>query len=272
MKMHLMATGSRIAYAPSDAGYSGGGGMGGGPTINQPQLTPGSQTQQPDNSQGNSGGNGNNTGTQDNSSEKFDPAAFWNEPAAPATNSGSGGGTESGAGAAGDKPKDAGAEFAAQLDGLKFGDAFTPAIAEQVAEGKFDGINQAIQGQLRDSSRQAVIMSAKLMQLHGDALMTRFEKMIDEKLGGRDNSQTLEKNFEMAKDPALRPMVEKVFDQAMRLANGDRVKAVETAKMMLGYMGTTGAKDMGITTPPSNAADTFSNAGAKSLVDELLGR
>lgn len=228
------------------------------------------------NSGGNSGGQNNPAATQDNAGTGFDPATFWNEPKPAGSGSPSGGSADSNsAGGSQGQQTEAqryGQEFQQRLSGLDFGSAFTPEIASQVAEGKFEGINKAIGDQLKSATQNSVIMAAQLMQKNNESLLSQVRNLIQESLGNRDNNATLAESFPiLAKDPALRPMVEGVFNQALKLANGDRIKAVASTQEMLKYMGKTGAGDLGISTPPPNPGD-MSTDNSRSLVEELLGR
>jgi hypothetical protein len=223
------------------------------------------------NQQGNSGTENNNGSTQNNNGSGFDPAAFWNEPE-PSKDKGSPATGSADSGSSGDSGADFGKQLTERLNSLTFGaPVFNEAVVAELGEGKLDGVNNAIQSQLRQATQQSVVMAAQLMQKHQEVLLTKVKEMISGELGNRDNSATLEENFAIAKDPALRPMVEGVFNQALKLAGGDRKKAIASTREMLKYMGKTGARDMGIDTPPADPGDTM-NDSARSLVDELLGR
>lgn len=230
-----------------------------------------------DNTGGNAGTQRNDSSGQDNSGTGFDASAFWNEPVVDKSTSPSGGSADSGSTATGtqqapNKGQQFATEFAQKLDSLPMGkDPFSPEVIAELAEGKTEGINTALQSMGREAVRQSVMMNAQLMSAFGDQLMTRMEALVEAKLGNRDNSSTLLENFPSAKDPAMRPMIQGVFDQSMKHTNGDRVKAVAMTKDMLKFLGKTGASDLGIDTPPTSPGDTMT-PGAKSLVEQLLTR
>lgn len=260
------------SYSPLATGMMRG--MGLNRATHQPENDQGAG-QGGDNQGGNSGSGGNDSGQQNNSGNDFKPEAFWNEPKPATPGSPSGGSADSGGAGQGQQPDgaSAGKDFAARVDALPFADVFTPDIVQQMSEGDLKGANQAIQTQLRDAARQSMVLSAQLIQQHVvPALQAQMKTMIQEALGTRDNSDTLLKEFPSAKDPAIRPMVQSVFDQAMRTAGGNREAAVKLTKDMLKYMGQTAASDMDINLPPANPADTFTSPNSSRLVDELLGR
>jgi len=255
MGMGLMARGPMVTRQPENDGGAGGG---------------------QDNPQGNSGGNNNDSGGGNNAGTGFDPSAFWAEPKPAAPASPSGGSAESGSAGDGQQQQNqgrtAGQELAQRIESLPFGEVFSTENIEQLTNGDLSGVNKAIQSQLRESARHSLTMSAQLIQQVIPHLMGQMEEKIKEALGNRDNADTLLQHFPAAKDPAARPMIQSVFDQALKLSGGDRVKAVEATKEMLKHFGKTAATDMDINLPPSNPADTFTTPNSTRLVDELLGR
>lgn len=228
-----------------------------------------------DNTGGNTGGTTNAGGTQDNAGETIDPAAFWAEPKPAAAGSpGSPGSADSGAAGGGQTGDNTSQEFTNRIGKLNFGDTFTPEIAKQVAEGDMTGVNKQIAGQMRQATQEGLVLSAQLMQLHGDHLMTKVAQLIDSRLGTRDNTASLQESFPTYTDAGMKPVIDGMFNQAMKHAGGDRTKAIAMTRDMLKYVGKTGAGDLGITTPPGGPGDDFgaSSTNSKSLVDELLGR
>lgn len=224
-----------------------------------------------DNSQGNSGAAPNSGASQDNASSGFNAAAFWNEPEGE-------GAADSGTGAQGSSsqqqqvaPADEAKEFGQRIAAITFDPVFNEKIIAELGEGNVDAVNQAIQGQLSKAMTQAITLSAELMQKQSRVMAQQVQAMIDNALGGRDDSQLLKDNFSSYEDPALRPMIQNVFQQSLKHSKGDKTKAIQMTKDMLAHMGGTGAKDFGITTPPGGA-DDYTSPGATSLVEELLGR
>lgn len=276
---HLMMGGARVCY---NTGIQGGGSPGGDPGAGGAGggQQGGSQTQGGNNGGGNSDSGANNAGSQNNAGTGFDAASFWNEPAPAAAASSPGNSTESGATGAGTQQSEGqrtGQEFAQRLTSLEFGAVFTPEIAQQIAQGDLGTANAAIQGQLRKAAEHSVVMSAQLMQRYGENLKTemvnQMRTMLNESFGNRDTEVALETNFPSAKDPAIRPVVQGIYQQALKLAKGDRVAAIASTKEMLKYMGKSAAPDLGLNNPPPSAGDSFGMTdSSRSLVEELLGR
>jgi uncharacterized glyoxalase superfamily protein PhnB len=229
-----------------------------------------------DNQGGNDGTQNNESSNENNSGSGFNPEAFWNEPDAGKSNSPSGGSAESGKPASGDQQstdpiQSAAQEIQKQFDAISFGEAFNAETIKAMEEGDMTKINQVLQTQHRQVITNTLQLAGKIIQLNNERMEARFQQMVDAKFGNRDNSDTLLKEFPAARDPAVRPMIEGVFNQAMKHANNNRVKAVEMAKDMLKYMGKTSAADLGLQLPQS-ADDISLTDNSRSLVDELLGR
>lgn len=266
MRNHKMLLGSTSFYRMRDQGQAGAGGGGGNAGgVGTSSAGTGEQAGAGNNGGGNGDtGAANNGGNQNNSSSSFDPSKFWADP--------NGGNNSGGGNQGGVNHEEAGKAFAAKLAGINYGDAFNGDIMKQMAEGDIKGANDSFRGLLQNATQQSVMLTAELMQKNNDAMLDRVSKLLDDRLGGRDNDAALAENFPMAKDPALKPMVKGIFDQAMKLSKGDRAQAIESTKQMLKYMGTAGAADLGINNPPSSGSDNYTSAAATSLIDELLGR
>ena len=156
------------------------------------------------------------------------------------------------------------------ISAIKFDPVFTPEIAAQINAGDLDGANAVIAAQHQAAIRQSLMLNAKVMQRYGQSLMAQLESKINAKFGNRDSNDTLLASFPSAADPAVRPVIQSVFDRAMQQTKGDRAKAVTLAKDMLKLIGGKAAGDMGIT--PQRADDDFMSGGPDALVKSLLGR
>lgn len=221
---------------------------------------------------GNQGTGGNTAGTQDNAGQAFDPAKFWEEPAPPKTESPSGGSAGSGGGGGQQQQQvvDPAKDFSDRLAGVKFSPAFNDATIKELGEGKVDGINTVIGQQLQQSLQQSVMYSAELIKRSQEHILGKIQEMMDGKLGSRDNTSALSDAFPTYKDPGMKPVIDGIFGQAMKVAGNDRGKALEFTKSMMRYMGSQGGADLGITTPPEDPHGV--TQGSKSLLDDLLGR
>lgn len=255
---NLQLRGPQIFYAPNDDTGAGTGDSTGGT----------------DNTQGNSGAGTNDSGGTNNTGGENTFETFWEEPESPKGKSPSGGSADSNSGSSGDEAgSNYGKELMTQLGGLDFGgQVFTPEIAEQIANGDLKGANERFQQQQRMGVQHALVMSAQLMQKYGDSLMTRVKNEIQTALGGEKNTDTLLSNFPAAKNPAIRPMIQGVFDQSMKHTGGNRDKAVAMTKDMLKFMGQAAGAEMDINRAPTNAEDSYNSQSATDLVKELLGR
>jgi hypothetical protein len=97
------------------------------------------------------------------------------------------------------------------------------------------------------------------------------ERRINAALGNKDNSEFLAQTFPQAKDPALAPMIQRVWDQALVNTKGDRQKAIQQTRGMLSAMGKEFAPD-DIRQPADDPTAGINTAASKSLVASLLDR
>lgn len=222
---------------------------------------------------GNSSGAGTENQPGNNAGQTFDPNSFWNTPAPERTGSPSEGSAESGTPGAGNQPDrgtQLGQEFAQTLQSMTFSPAFTPEVATQIADGNLEGINGAMNQLGQDAVRNSLQLSARMMQAYGSHLMEQVESMIQSRFGDRDNNSALESEFpQIAQNPAMRPVVEQIFGQAMKLSQGNRKTALAQTREMLKFMSTGVSTELGLNNAPGNPhGDT--TEGVKSLIDELL--
>lgn len=249
----IMMRGPQVCFAPEND--SGGGGDNGG---------------------GNSGTQEKSAETPDNAGGAFDPTKFWDKPPANALETPGKPGSVDSTGkqvapAEESEGTKIGKTFSERLTNLNLGGPiFTDDIMAKAAEGDVKGLNDAISAQSKAAVQHAVMMSAELMKAHQDVMLSRVQTMIQEALGGRDKQQTLESEFpQLASNPAMRPMIQGIFDKAMENSKGDRAAAVSMTRTMLQYMGKEGSKDFGFK-PPQEDGDMTENS--RSLVEQLLDR
>jgi len=227
-----------------------------------------------DSSQGgdNSGGNGapanGDSGTGDNNGQSFDASSFWNEPTPSGDNQQQ---QQQQSQNDSDPGREIGQQIAAGIKDYQFKPVFTQEIGEQLAEGNLDGANESFTNMARESMQQSVVMSAKIMEHLGTQMMAQFQSMIDQRLGTEKDTEALSREFQSMSDPAMRPVVEGVFKQAMKHSGNDRDKAMQLTRNMLKAMGQTGKQDMGIDDPAPDP-DSFLGDGPSQLVKELMER
>lgn len=217
-----------------------------------------------DSSQG-AGGGSNNGG------QGFDFSGFWDQSAGDSQGGDSqqgqqGQGNESGQSNGGGN---AGQQIAQQIDSLKFGQVFTDEVANQIADGNLQGVNDSLNKLGQDITRQSLILNANMMRQFGEKLMSQVQQMVEGSFGSRDDDAALSQTFASMADPAIRPIIKGVFQQSLKHTKGDRAKAIEMTKGMMQFMGTKGASDMGLNIPPTNR-ENYSSDGASSLVEDLL--
>lgn len=234
------------------------------------QAGGGAGNQQENNQGGNSGGASGSEGNQNNSGSGFDAASFWNQPspeAPPAPNSGSAAGGESGGG-----QNNEGNAFAERLNNLAFAkEVFTPDAIKAMNEGGDPkAFNENMTQFGRQAVRESVVMAAQLMQRNNSMIETRMKEMLDERFGTRDSEEGLGKEFPSYSKPGMKPMIDGIYAQAMRLTKGDRTGAIAMTKEMLKHSTQTLGTDFGITTPPGGAGDGLGTQ--TNWEEELLGR
>lgn len=253
----------RLMRAPDHptGGESGGGGGGDG-------------GQQPQNNQGNlgggnsgfgengGGGNQNNTGTQ------FDPSAFWSSPSGGEGSSSSG--ESAGSTNPDGQPRNHGQEFASRLNGLNFApNVFTNEAVESMNNGDATQLHQNLNNMGREVTRQAVLMSAQLMQLFGEQMMNDVQDRIQQAFTGRDDESNLGKEIPSYNKPGMKPIIDGIFAQAMTVTNGNRQAALAMTKEMLKMQAGNLAQDFNIGTPPPGPGDS---GHTTDWVAALLGR
>lgn len=214
-------------------------------------------------SSGNADSTGNNAGQDDALS------SFWSDPQPEAPASADSTSTDVPEG------QTLGQSLLASIDAFAPPPAFTDALAEEIGQGNFEGVNNAIAGAHKAALRQSLTMQAQMLQPVVASVLSRVQDMIDSRLGNRDNQETLLEAFPSAADPKVRPMIQSVFEQSLKHTKGDRTKAVAMTKDMLKVFGKTASQDLGLEIPPSDR-DGHGNgplsSGEQNLIDELLGR
>lgn len=221
---------------------------------------------------GNSGGQGGSGGSQNNGGQSFDPNAFWREPSPEASQSPSQGGSAGSGESGGGQQQNEGNAFAERLNNLAFAkEVFTPDAIKSMNEGgdpKAFNENMTTFG--RQAVRESVVMAAQLMQKNNSMLETRFQEMLDERFGQRDAEGDLGKEFPSYSQPGMKPMIDGIFAQAMRVTKGKRADAVAMTKEMLLHTTKSMSTDLGLNIPPGGAGDGL--GPQTNWEEELLGR
>lgn len=222
------------------------------------------------NSTGNTGDSGGTADSSTNNTGQPDPlAGFWADPKPEAMPAGTP--APSPAPTQDQQNTEFGQQLGTAITGLKFEPVFTDEIAAQINAGDLAGANAAMAAQAQAAVKHSLVLSARVMERYGASILQQVDERIKASLGNRDNEATLVESFPSAADPKARPLIQDVFNQALKHTGGDRVKAVALAKDMLKYVGRAAADDLGYETPPGSREDMMSG-GPSALVDELLGR
>lgn len=221
----------------------------------------GNQGQQQNNGGGNSGDSGQSGGNQNNDGLGFEPASFWNNPE-PAD----GGNSES---QQGPSDEEFGQSLMQSITNFQAPAIFDAETASQIAEGNLDGVNQRMQQFGQTMMRQAMIMTAQILQRFEGQVDGRIRGSITENSTRQSDEAMLSEQFPSFAKKEVRPVIQGVFQQSLKHSKGDRAKAMQMTRDMLKSMGQLGAGDFGLSTPPSNP-DDFTSNGPSSLVQELL--
>ena len=235
------------------------------PTGNEPPpQTATESTATTDNTGGNPAESVNGADGEDNSGQGEGLKGFWNTPAEqqPTGESDEQVARESQA---------LGGELRGMIDGFAAPPVFTAEISQQIAEGNFDGANAAIAAANKAAIQASVVANSKLLKSVIERLQSDFEGRIQAALGNKDSTDFLRQTFPQAKDPALAPLVERVWNQALANTKGNREEATRQTRGMLQAMGKEFAPD-DIRQPADDPTAGINTSASKSLVDELLGR
>jgi hypothetical protein len=214
-----------------------------------------------DNKGGNAGDSENDDTTGDNASQANELDAFWEDKPAEKPE----GESEDDTAAA---SQALGAELGGLIKSFKAPEVFTKEIADKIAEGDLGGVNEAMAARDTALMQHQMVVTAKLLGGVIDRLSADFEGRIQRALGNRDSEVTLETHFPLAKDPQMRPMVQRVWDQALKNSKGDKEKAIRLTKGMLSAFG----EKTSLRDAPADPTAGVNSRAAQSLVASLLER
>jgi hypothetical protein len=165
-----------------------------------------------------------------------------------------------------------GKEIGAMISGFQAPEVFTKEIADAIADGDLKGVNQALNEHSQKLMQHQIAVTAKLLGGVIDRLSADFEAKIQKALGSKDNEIALETHFPLAKDAALRPMVQRVWDQALVNSKGNREKAIQLTRGMLDAFGEKMGGGRSLRDAPDDPTAGINTAPAKRLVEDLLSR
>ncbi len=119
------------------------------------------------------------------------------------------------------------------LSGVSFGEIFDSKAIEELADGKTDGLNANFAAAIKKGMETNLEMTGQIFQHFGEKLIQHVESLIESKLTGSKSEEVLLSEIPAARDPKTKPLVEKIFKQAMTLNQNDTKKAVEMTKEMI---------------------------------------
>lgn len=236
---------------------------------------PGGAAGDENNQQGNSGSAGTPGGDSNNSGSEFDPAGFWNsQEEGNGPSESAGGGTPPNHGAGSSEGGGLQEALSSRLNDMTFGDpVFTAEIAEQINQGDFNGVQERLVEMQRNSVRQSLGMMVSILKPFAEQITEEMRSELRNSFTNRDNTESLEKLFPAAKNPSVRPMIQQIYDQALKNTKGDRDKAVSQTKEMLKFAAGTTAEDLDLSVAPRGADDSGRPASkAYNWLDDLTGR
>jgi len=224
--------------------------------------TGGSPAATENNGGGNAGDSGATETGEDNPSQKDELEGFWNKPDDQGASDDS----------SDDETKAASQALGQQLGGLiqnfKGPEAFTKEIADAIADGDLAKANESFAARDQAVLKQSAVLAAQLVGGMLDRFSAEIDKKIETAFGSKDSEATLEQNFPLAKDPAMRPMVQRVWEQALTNSKGDKQKAIRLTRGMLNAFG----EKTSIREPAEDPTAGINTSASKSLVADLLSR
>jgi hypothetical protein len=146
----------------------------------------------------------------------------------------------------------------------------TPTMAEEMSQGNFTNFNQNLQNYGQSIARQTIQQVVPILKAVRDQIMNDVGTKVTGEFGSREDSAALIKAIPSAANPKVAPIVKPIFDQAMKVAKGDRTRAIEMTKTMLQMTNSTLVEDTSLGIAPRGAGD--STASNVNWLEELTGR
>lgn len=124
-------------------------------------------------------------------------------------------------------------QIAATVASFGSAEIVTDSVFSELAEGKYENFNKAIGSSIQRAVQESVQLNTQIMQ----TVITQLMGVIDEKLNGtlnqKDNERALLEAIPSAADPEVRPVVDMVYQQALKLEKGNAAKALARTKDMM---------------------------------------
>lgn len=204
--------------------------------------------------------------------QEFDGSTFWNEsPSGSATppSNGSSEVNESKGGA----DTDIGTTLGQQLQSMQFGEVMTEDVVKGINDGDYSKFNQALQPILQSAVKQSLMMNLQVMQKFGDHILSQVRAEQADTFTSRDNNDALVKAFPSAADPRVRPIVERIYGQAMKNTKGDRGAAIQQTKDMMALIPKTTGADLNLSVAPNGPESNGPQKGPTiNWLEELMSQ
>lgn len=228
---------------------------------------------------GNQGGGGSNTGgdqstsggssgNQNNNGQQEDHSSFWTSPSDDETKPPSQSGSAGNQSSSGGEPS-LGDQIRNSISSLDFG-GVNESVIQELGEGKFDSFNAILNQVGRKSVETAVQTQSQILEKFGAALVGHVQSMIDNKLQSRDNESELFKHIPSAKNPAIKPIAEMVYAQALKITGGKTAEAIEKTKTMLREFTQKTAGDVGAVFESRDDSDDSGGRPPENWLEDLM--
>ena len=229
---------------------------------------------EPDNSESNSGKPEDSNQDADNNGQSLDPEAFWKEPVVDKPGSPSGVSAAPEDSATGQPQDNVGKMITDRIDAFQPTPVFNDDIAEQLAEGNLDGVNENLTALVQEGIRESTVTNAHMMREFGTALLSEVKAMIGQQESNKETEGSLADAFPSGyADPTMRRQITQVFQQSLKHTDGDRKAAIAMTRDMLKVMGKSAASDLGLSESPGGRGDSHApSSGVTSLLETLLNR
>lgn len=162
-----------------------------------------------------------------------------------------------------------GQQIVQSLQGLKLGDGaglFNQEVTAELEQGNYNGLNQRFNGMMQDVAKQTLMMTLQMMKALRENMVSDMDSRFASQITANDDTKFLEDKFPSAKNPAMAPVVKRVWDQALTLSKGNRGEAEKTTRIMLAEI----AKGMGVDSGLNPPADPRGSTGTLVGLEQML--
>lgn len=210
------------------------------------------------------GGGGNNTDANSNTNtqsnqegnntgQEFKPESFWDDPAPsePSVPAKGDSAADDSKGVGSPSDNGLGTAIQEQISKFQAPEVMTKEAIEAIGEnGDYSKFNENMSKAMQGALEQSIGMSVKVVQAVAGELIKMMDTKIQSSLTTKDNYSQLKEAIPSAKDPAVAPMIESIYERALTLTKGDPTKAVTMTKQMLRAMAEGTSKDIDLNVAP----------------------